>query len=191
MTDLTGIAGAALGMALFALDHLHGGLSVTGQPVYINRRILFLLTHITMTSNTVQISVRGMRKVYVVRLPGVNQPRNGFILLNVLLHENPFSLGVPHHFLMALPAIVYIGDTRISAVIPEIMTILAIIILMGYVRKVQRLIMPGIQDVRKNHPADYQRTDKADQKRNKHYNARTLLLIICHNDLPLLVNNSL
>jgi hypothetical protein len=193
MAHLTLVAAVSLRMAFLAGPHLHRLETVARQPVFLEKGKLLFLCHVLVANDTVYILglVRRVREIDVIGLPGIDSPWDFLVLLNIIFDEDALVLGLSNLGFVAFLAFVYPGNPGERAVVPEGMAIFAAasLLLMNRMTKIERLRFLGVEDVRKDHPADDQKKDKA---RQKHYHAAgdftgRILWFLCHRKPPQLI----
>ena len=115
MADKAGVTGIGaakvigIGMAPFALPHLHGALAVPGEPIFTEHRRILACQHVDvtlftqfalgelMTGITLLQRVRGVAEVHVVGLLLVRQPLHFLAGLHIVVDVVAFGLARPHH----------------------------------------------------------------------------------------------
>jgi hypothetical protein len=107
-----------------------------------------------------------VREKDTLRLAGINQPRDFFARLHVLLDKLGFFRTFSYCFLVALGAVCQLGDPREAPVLAKVMTTftLAQFFHMYLVVEVNGLFFFGIKEQREDHPADKEVGHKADEK---------------------------
>jgi hypothetical protein len=159
MTELAFVIDATIGMALFAVNHLHSFLAVTGEPIFLVDWEHFFFGYVPMALDAFNSFslVGSMRKVNVVGLPGINPPWDFLVLLDVILNQLALILGIPHGRLMAFLAFLRCGNPGKGPIRSESVTIFTTAVLVGSVAKIHGLSFLGIEEVGKDDPANDQR----------------------------------
>jgi len=141
MANVTRIAGAAFGMALFTLAHLHGVGTIPGQTVLEDDRELFILGNIAVAAGTldVRFDMSSMREIDVIGLASIDQPRDFLVFLQILLDQDFLGLAAAHRFFMALTTVLGIGNPGIGAIATKSMAVHTFAIGMGRVAKAKGL----------------------------------------------------
>jgi hypothetical protein len=158
MAELAFVIDATIGMALFAVNHLHSFLAVTGEPIFLVDWEHFFFGYVPMALDAFNSFglVGSVRKVNVVGLPGVNPPWDFLVLLDVILNQLALILGIPHGRLMTFLAFFHLWDAGISPITPEYVTIFTGAVLMGRMTKIHGLHFLRKEEVGKDNPANDQ-----------------------------------
>ena len=166
MAHFAVVRNALVGMAFFALDHLHGGYAVSGNDVFTELGGLLFLGHIPVASGAFKTLslVRRVREENVVGLPCIDFPGDFTIFCDVVIHQYTLVFRTPLGGFMAFLALVDPGYAGISAVGAESMAGVAVIVRMRGVTEVDRLGLLGVKQVRKDDPPESQRDREAEQE---------------------------
>jgi hypothetical protein len=109
-----------------------------------------------------------MGEKYAVRLPGVHQPGHFPVFENVLVDEFGLLFTFPLDLFMTIYALGQLGDPGIGAVFPEKMTAFTTVIDLFVVQemiKLNRLLFPGVEKLRKDDPPEHQAGHQPEYKK--------------------------